>query len=124
MRIPASTPAEPAEPVAAIEPTAPRVREASPAPLDEIDESWPPAPRNPYRLALLLAGVGMLLGAGILIWYSVRTANTSSGVPDVGEQTLSFVEYLVPPALLLGGLISLVAWLVLGAVAARDVRRS
>ena len=119
VRGPAPTPAEPPS---AGEPAAVRVREANPAPLEEVEESWAPAPRNPYRLALLLAGVAMLLGAGILIWYTVRTANTGSGVYDVGEQTLSFVEYLVPPALVLGGLTSLIVWLVLGALAARDAR--
>jgi hypothetical protein len=97
--------------------------DASPGHDEVLDESWAPTPRNPYRIALLLAGVAMLLGAGILIWYSVQTANDTSGFYDVGQQTLSDVEYLVPPALILSGLVCIIAWLVLGALAARDAER-
>ena len=87
------------------------------------DESWAPPPRNPYRIALLLTGVAMLLGAGILIWYSVRTSEYNTGAYDVAQQTVSTLEYLIPPALVLGGLICIIVWLALGAVASRDAER-
>jgi hypothetical protein len=81
---------------------------------------WTPAARNPYQLALLLAGLAMLLGAGILIWFSVRIIPESTVPYDVGQQTISTIQYLIPPALVVGGLTSIIVWLVLGALASRD----
>lgn len=112
----------PEQPVAESEPE-PRVVTSPSAQPGFIDEApWVPPPRNPYRLALLLAGVAMLLGAGILIWYSARAAIENNGFYDLGQQTLSTLENLVPPALIVGGLTSIIVWLVLGALATRHGR--
>ncbi|MEO6114779.1 MAG: hypothetical protein ABIP33_00180 [Pseudolysinimonas sp.] len=102
------------------EPEREREREREPDPQPDVD--WMPPARNPFRLALLLVGIAMLLGAGILIWFGVRSSIDQTGEYGVEQQTVSTLYYLVPPALIMGGLVSFIVWLVLGALFGREGR--
>jgi len=81
------------------------------------DESWSPPRRNPFAISLLIGGLA-LIGVGLwLIW----TVASSSSYPDGYNQaavTFTFVQQTVSPAVLLAGLVGVIGWLVLGALAA------
>lgn len=114
--------ATPADPVTRREPAQPDTPEPAATPVD-IDVGWAPAAANPYRLALLLTGLAMLLGAGVLIWYSSKNFLIGSTTDDIGQQALSALQYLVSPALVVAGFVCIIVWLALGAVTARDADR-
>jgi hypothetical protein len=98
-------------PVAPVEPTPP-----APAALETVDTPAPlaPATRDPYRLALLLFGLVLLIAAvSTLYWQVLHPQATSSTVES------QFVEALVsnlPPSLALAGLACGILWLALGAL--------
>ncbi len=72
---------------------------------------------NPFRLALLLASVGAIGGAALMLWLKIDEAVGTFPSPyDVGELfTEQFTDALLVP-LLAGGLIGLSLWLALGAL--------
>ena len=70
--------------------------------------------RNPYRLALLVGGLALLLGAVSMIFEVVRHPHGSS--TTVESQFVNLLVGDLPPALTLSGLICLIAWLALGAL--------
>ncbi|MEO6114780.1 MAG: hypothetical protein ABIP33_00185 [Pseudolysinimonas sp.] len=93
------------------EPEQGSTRERDPDPLEVAD--WIPPARDPSRLALLLVGIAMLLGAGLVIWFGVRSSIDQTGEFGPAQQSASTIERLVPPALIIGGLVSFIVWLVL-----------
>ena len=74
--------------------------------------------RNPWSIALLVGGLVMLLAGGWLLrdYATTATVNGSSE----GEQLKVFLEQALSPAILTCGFIAVVAWLVVGALAARS----
>jgi len=114
--------ATPADPVTRSEPGQPDTPEPAATPV-EIEVGWAPAAANPYRLALLLTGLAMLLGAGVLIWYLGKNFLIGSTTDDIGQQELNALQYAVSPALVVAGFVCIIVWLVLGAVIARDADR-
>lgn len=72
---------------------------------------------NPFRVALLLASVGAIGGAALMLWLKIDEAVGTFPSPyDVGELfTEQFTDALLVP-LLAGGLIGLSLWLALGAL--------
>jgi hypothetical protein len=81
----------------------------------------PPPRRIRYRLVLLLVSIGLLLGAGALVWQRV-TADPLEGYYGSNPGILfrlQLVDALVTP-LLVAGLTGVTLWLVLGALGRRD----
>jgi len=74
--------------------------------------------RNPFAIGLLAVGVLMLIVGAWLIEQS--TAPTAT----FDQQAVSQVESQLTAPLLTGGVVAIVAWLVLGAFAASTGRRS
>ncbi len=72
---------------------------------------------NPFRLALLLASIGAIGGAALMLWRKIDEAvGTFPSAYDVGELFAEqFTDALRVP-LLAGGLIGLSLWLALGAL--------
>jgi hypothetical protein len=116
--------ATPADPATRIERAQPDTPEPAATHVD-VAVGWAPATANPYRRALLLTGLAMLLGAGVLIGYSIKSSNLpfGSATDDIGQQALNSLEYLVFPALVVGGFVCIIVWLAMGAVTARDSER-
>jgi hypothetical protein len=80
------------------------------------EEIWSPR-RNPFALAMLVGGV-ILIVAGVAMIWSIATQNNSNAQPtlDTGAQALAILNYLLPPALFLGGVLGVLGWLILGAL--------
>lgn len=118
--------AEPAIARAPVAPTPPGP--AEPTAELALEEPWQQPRRNPFAIALLASGLIMLV-LGIAMIWSTATAQNSTDTQatyDTAAQALSIVDYLLPPALLLGGILGLLAWLILGALGPsqrRDSRR-
>ena len=72
---------------------------------------------NPFRLALLLASVGAIGGAALMLWRKIEEdVGTFASAYDVEELFAEqFTDALLVP-LLAGGLIGLSLWLALGAL--------
>lgn len=106
------------------EPAEPRPAPALlPSALEDADESSAPqaapAGRNPYALALLIGGVLLFVTGTWWAWSSAGLTNVSAeSDPDaqLRAQAISLLGFLMPPALLIGGLLGIVGWLVLGAL--------
>jgi hypothetical protein len=77
-----------------------------------------PFRRNPFAIGLLSAGILMLVVGVWMIERSISPIATSE------EQAVSQLESQLAAPLLTGGVIAIVAWLVLGAFAASAERRS
>lgn len=73
--------------------------------------------RNPWTIALLVVGLVMLVVGGWLLRAYATTA-TINGYSE-SEQLAVFFQQAVAPALLICGFIAVIAWLVVGALAAR-----
>ena len=73
--------------------------------------------RNPWSIALLVVGLVMLVIGGWLL----RTYATTTAINGYSqdEQLEVFLQQAVAPALLMCGFIAVIAWLVVGALAAR-----
>lgn len=100
----------------------PTVSEPDVSPPDDADTAWVPPRRNPFALALLVGAVAMIAVGGWFVWALATTpANTSEYSQD--EQALLLLQQQVAPALLICGTLGIVAWLMLGALAAA-ARRS
>ena len=99
------------------------VDESSGVPSPDVDglgsdiASARPFRRNPFAIALLAAGVLMLIVGVWLVEQSTKLAATSE------QQAVSELELQLTGPLLTGGVIAIVTWLVLGAVAATTHRR-
>lgn len=73
--------------------------------------------RNPWSIALLVVGLVMLAIGGWLVRAYATTAAINGY--SQSEQLQVFVQQQLSPALLISGFIAVIAWLVLGALAAR-----
>lgn len=73
-----------------------------------------PAVRNPYRLALLLVGVVLVLASGAALSALVQHPQASSTTADSQFQQLLLVDG--PPVLALVGFVCVILWLALGAL--------
>lgn len=101
-----------AEALVESEPAAPAVAAAP----DIVDPPAPlaPAVRNPYRLALLLFGLVLLIAAASSLYWQVLHPQASSTTVES-----QFVEVLIsnlPPVLGLAGFVCVILWLALGAL--------
>ena len=76
-----------------------------------------PRRRNPWSIALLVVGLVMLVVGGWLLRTYATTTAINGYSPD--EQLQVFLQSQVSPALLVSGFIAVIAWLVVGALAAR-----
>jgi len=109
----------PVAPVEAPTPSRPTVDE-QPEVVGEVETDHEPEPlrrRNPWSIALLAGGLIFIVAGGWLLQDYVATAAINGYSPD--DQLRVFVEQQLSPAFVMGGLIAVIAWLVLGAVAAR-----
>ena len=110
LRTPAVKPAPLPEPPA---PVAEVIADA--APEDEPQDGR----RNPWLLALVLVSVAFLLAAGGLVWaFSQRNIYSFSGTPGAPELMVQQLTYMLPPALLVAGVLGLVLRVALGAIRA------
>jgi hypothetical protein len=98
----------------------------APAPAPVADDigteepgAWAPPRRNPFAIALLVVGVTMV-AAGVWLTQAFAATSANGYTPD--EQTIAILQQALGPALLLGGIVGVVAWLVLGALAAAPGR--
>ena len=110
-------------PVAPLEDPAPSQPSADEhAPADGVvvtdQEPEPLRRRNPWSIALLVGGLVMLVVGGWLLRDYATTA-TINGYSE-GEQLKVFLEQALSPAILTCGFIAVVAWLVVGTLAARS----
>lgn len=74
--------------------------------------------RNPWSIALLVGGMLLVIAGGWML-RSYATTNSTTGFSP-SDQLWLYVEQQLSPALLVGGFLALVAWLVIGALAARS----
>jgi hypothetical protein len=81
------------------------------------DQGPEPRRRNPWSIALLLVGLVMLVVGGWLLRAYATTTALNGYSPD--EQLQVFLQQQLSPALLICGFIAVIAWLVVGALAAR-----
>ncbi len=110
----ASAPDAPPLP-AAVESLARPTPEPPEPPVDvAIEPESPVAIRNPYRLALLIVGVALLLIAGSTLYAQVR--HPQANVPTVESQFVQLLLFSLPQAFALAGFVALLLWLVLGAL--------
>lgn len=80
---------------------------------------WTPPRRNPFALALLVSGLVMILVGCWLVWTVVTASSYPNGY-DRGEQAFALIQQQITPVLLICGVLAIVGWLVLGALAASD----
>ena len=117
--------AEAAEPEAA--PSAPirgaLVPDAGEAREDTAAEDFPESAfvprRNPFRLALLFASLGLIAAALATMWWVATHPSQflwGSAVESAGGWMVQQLTNVGPPAALIAGLVGLGAWLALGAL--------
>jgi len=94
---------------------------AAPAADSDTDGFWTPPRRNPFALALLLGSLAMI-AVGVWFFWSVFTASSFPDGYDRAAQAFSLVQQQLTPALFIVGLLGVITWLVLGAVAASGKR--
>jgi hypothetical protein len=88
-------------------------------PRDEADDDalWSPPRRNPFAIALLVGSLA-LIAIGLWLIWTVASASSYPDGYDRAAQALALVQQVLSPALLLAGLLGVIGWLVLGALAA------
>lgn len=118
-REPVST-GEPERTVMAV-PTAEQEREPNDNWIRSEEYASPP-PRNPFRLAILIASLAMLLVGGWLIWSELTAGVNAWGDYDSSQRAVLLLQQQLSPALLIGGVFGVISWLVLGAFAALERR--
>ncbi|MEO6534216.1 MAG: hypothetical protein ABIO06_11665 [Pseudolysinimonas sp.] len=91
-------------------------RDSAPS-YDEPDAFWTSPRRNPFALALLSGGIAMVAAGSWLVW-TMATASDYPSNSDQSSQLFALLQTTLAPALLTAGVLGLVGWLVLGAVAA------
>lgn len=116
-------PVEEVGPVPPASPVLPPSREGERLAIpDDDDEEFEPAPtRNPFRLALLLVSIGLLVVAGALTWWVANNQNaflSGSAAETAWNWTFQSLTQVVPPAAFVAGFVGLGAWLALGALGA------
>lgn len=77
---------------------------------------WPPPRRNPFALVLLIGSLAMI-GVGIWLFWTVVTASTFPNGYDKASQAFALAQQQLTPALLIAGVLGLIGWFVLGALA-------
>lgn len=82
------------------------------------DAELEPARRNPWLLALLLTSIGLLVTAGAFLWSVGQRNLYSSGTPDAAEILLQQLAYMLPPALIVAGVLGIMLRVALGALKA------
>jgi hypothetical protein len=112
-------PTDPADPAAegGGGPDSARSAKADTSDVAADDAFWSPPRRNPFALALLIGGVVMIAVGGWLIWTLVTASSYPNGY-DPGEQAFALIQQQLTPALLISGVLGIIGWLVLGALAA------
>jgi hypothetical protein len=121
-----SSPAPASAPEIQREPTARAVQEPGGSPessaASDGDPSWAPPRRNPFALALLIAGLAMIAVGGWLVWTVVTASSFPDGY-DRAAQAFSLVQQQLTPPLMIAGFLGVVGWLVLGALGASTRKR-
>lgn len=134
---PATAPVDTTTPHAPVE-AAPVAPESSvqAATRQERDEPHPPgydedddelelvSTRNPFRLALLLASLGLLVLAAGMLWWTANNQNAflyGSASETAWNWMFQALTQMVPPAAIVAGFLGLGVWLALGALAALSV---
>ncbi len=87
---------------------------------EDEDELVEGSIRNPFRLALLLASLGLIVIAVALMWWVASNPNAflfGSAVETAASWMFQEVTTVVPPAAMVAGFVGLGAWLGLGALA-------
>jgi hypothetical protein len=137
---PATMPVDPAvvrapvEEVGPVPPASPVLPPASDgveaAPLDDEDDELDQVPgRNPFRIALLLVSVGLLVLAAAILWWTANNQSAylyGSAVETAQGWMFQAITQIVPTAAIVAGFVGLAIWLGLGALAAKadvDSRR-
>ena len=109
--------------------TTPSVPESDPEPVavepvgaDRPRDVGVPRPfrRNPFAIGLLSAGILMLV---VGVWMVQQSTTLSSILYTPDQQAVLQVESQLTTPVLVGGVIAIVAWLVMGAFAASADRR-
>ena len=92
-------------------------------PAATLDDSagWFPPRRNPFAIALLIGGVAMI-AVGLWLVWTVASASTYPDGNDRAAQAFGLVQNELTPALLIAGLLGIIGWLVLGALASSGRR--
>ena len=109
-----------AAPVAASEQSAdPIVAAADPG--APADADFTLRPRNPFRLALLIASIVSIGAAMLMIWNRIGEDVYYGGFSGTDELSLFRSQLIaaVPVPLLSGGVLGLILWLAIGALAHR-----
>ena len=113
LRAPAVRPSPLPEPAPA--PTA-----AAPDPVLEAEPEDDIPRHNPWLLVLVLVSVAFLVAAGWFLWFiAQRDIYSFSGTPEAGELMVQQLSYMLPPALIVAGVLGLVLRVALGAVRGR-----
>lgn len=115
---PSATPAAQATVLASPEPRGPAPT-ATDEPEPEFDDEPEATPRNPFRLALLLLGVGLLALAGVVLWWSANNQAEflyGSAVETAERWMLQQLISIVPVAGIIAGVVAIGAWLAQGAL--------
>jgi hypothetical protein len=89
----------------------------------ELEAATPPAlsARNPFRIALLVTSVVLIVVAALMIWNKVGEDVYYGGFSGT-NQGLLFRSQLIatlPVPLLTGGMIGVILWLAIGAISSR-----
>ncbi len=124
---PPATPALPSPIEPAPDPVAARATEHDHEQVDEVEPQagaddnvfWSPPRRNPFAIALLVASLAVIAVGLWLIWGVVSAPSFPDG-NDPAAQAFALIQQQLSPALLIAGVLGLVGWLVLGALAASD----
>jgi hypothetical protein len=88
---------------------------------DQEEELEPASTRNPFRLALLLVSVGLLVLAAATLWWTANNQSAflfGSAVETPQGWMFQQLTGVLPPAAIVAGLVGLVIWVALGALAA------
>jgi hypothetical protein len=92
------------------------------APVPDADVDLALRARNPFRLALLIVSIVAIAGAALAIWNRVGEDVYYGGFSGT-NQALLFRSQLIaalPVPVLTGGILGLILWLAIGAMAHRE----
>jgi len=95
---------------------------SAPAAPAEDDGVWTPPRRNPFAVALLVGSL-VMIGVGLWFFWSVFTASSYPDGSDRAALMFQLIQQQLTPALLIVGLLGVIGWLSLGAVAVSNDRR-
>jgi hypothetical protein len=115
--VPPPAPAVPAPgpiPVAEAPVPAPEPIEVDPAP----EAEWDPPARNPFRIALVVLGIALVVSSAGLFWQMAQD-HSSASVQSPADIAIQQLGYTFAPTLLLVGIIALVVAIALGVLRRR-----